>query len=175
MVCLKQQKFFHSMRSTESDLDNPVKDHITPYSNVLIINLPMPLSLTQRLQLQNTGFAGLKSDARSTEVPQTVTQLCRKAYNKHWQKLTCSYHWEELICTWTDGTKEGLFGLCKGYQCHWSWYYTMVETYLKIFSFSKAYLSWAYPYSVSVNCLTACSCSLFQSWNVREQLLILLI
>lgn len=135
----------------------------------------MPLSLTQRLQLQNTGFAGLKSDARSTEVPQTVTQLCRKAYNKHWQKLTYSYHWEELICTWADRTKEGLCGLCKGYQCHWSWYYTMVETYLKIFSFSNAYLSWAYPYPVSVNCLTACSCSLFQSWNVCEQLLILLI
>lgn len=53
------------------------------------------------------------------------------------------------------------------------WCYTTVETYLKIFSVSKAYWSWSYPYWYSANCTATCSCSLFHLQTVQEQLLIL--
>lgn len=105
------KSFFIQCCSTETDLDKPVKDHITPYSNIFIINLHSPYLWLKGF---NSGTQTLQGLNVVSEVLQTVRQLSSNTYNKQWQKLTCSCHWEELICTWADGAKEDFFCLCKG-------------------------------------------------------------
>lgn len=82
---LSSRSVFIQCCSTEPDLDNPVKDHITPYSNIFIINLHCPYLWLKDFNFRTQILPALKAMPEVQKCPRLLhSSVATASTGRNW-------------------------------------------------------------------------------------------